>query len=397
MNHKDQHSTPPAPCSPDWAPARAYVSPAHLRHNVSTFRRATASSAVRICATVKADAYGHDVGIVAAALADQVDFFAVYTLSEAERLQRFAPAQPILVFQPISPATPRDAVSWAAANRIHCTICSPTSLDYVTASLRRCSDKLNVHLKVDTGMGRAGCPVAEAPGLLSGIRISPTLQLVGAYTHFATADEDDQSFTREQLGRFNDFLAQTDLAEDRTVIKHACNSAAALRVPQAHFDMIRPGIGLYGYLAEELHGKYDLLPALRLEAPLSQVKTVPAGTSCGYGRTFVAPEPTLIGIVPVGYADALPRTLSNRAVLRIGSHPTPVIGRVSMDQTIIDVTGIPDPHEGMTVTVIDDNPDSQCNAQSLSNSARTIPYEILTGIGSRVRRIASGLLADAGP
>ena len=375
----------------------AYISEGNIRRNVATFRGAVADG-VSVCAVVKAGAYGHGAGIVASAVAEEVDSLAVYTVEEAEEIHSCVGGKSILVFRPICGATAGEDIGLAAARGWHCTVCSVDGVRHIDSTLRRGSDKkerwvknppyrLKVHLKIDTGMGRSGCSVEEAGGLVGEIRGSAGLELVGVYTHFATADEEDLSFAREQLGRFKAVLAETGLAVDGTVIKHACNSAGALRLPEAHFDMIRPGIGLYGYICEELHGRFGLRPVMRVEAPLVLVKTVSAGWSCGYGRTFTAQRETMIGIVPVGYADGLPRALSNRAELRIGDKRAAIIGNVSMDQTIVDLSEVADPHEGMVVTVIDDDSGSFCNAQALATRAGTIPYEILTGVGARVRRV----------
>ncbi|MCK5270711.1 MAG: alanine racemase [Sedimentisphaerales bacterium] len=376
---------------------RAYISRDNLRHNAAVLK-SRCEAGTKLCVEVKADAYGHHAKLVVPCLVDLADMFAVASIEEAEEiyplLQNFRD-KPILVHRPLFAGMDVRQIELARTRGFHCTICSREGLRYAREGLRYAAEQLdgslpalNVHLQIDTGMGRLGCPDQDALMLLQLIEQDKNFCLRGVYTHFAAADEDDLSFTYEQLGLFQNFLADSGLDQHNDILKHTANTSATLRVPQAHFDMVRCGIGIYGY-RDFINGvaePVNLLPALRIEATLIQVKNLKAGHSCGYGRAFIAPRDMTIGIVSVGYNDGLLRSLSNRAVFRYGKLYLPIIGRVSMDLTIIDLSLVNNPAEGMKVIVIDDQPDSLCNAAALAKQADTIPNEILTSVGNRVKR-----------
>ena len=379
---------------------KAYISQSNLRHNAALIKKIIGSS-VALCAVVKANGYGHNAWDIVTTLnspqetdqpnvrRDYPSRFAVFTIEEAEQIYTLVAKKTILVISPLFSGLDAELIELAQARGFHCTVASAAALEYLETVLNPKADKLNIHLKLDTGMGRVGCLPEEGSLLLDKIQYSDRLQLAGAYTHFAAADETDPAFTEHQLTTFEKFLVRSGLKERDDVIKHAANTSAALKFPAARFDMVRCGIGLYGYtnIEGETSRQWDFKPVLRVEAPVIQVKMIAAGQSCGYGRTFYAQRDTTIGIVPVGYADGLFRQLSNRAGMRYGEVDLPIVGRISMDMTIIDLSNVPDPHEGMTVTVLDDQPDSHCNAQALAKLAGTIPYEILTALGNRVKRV----------
>jgi alanine racemase len=391
---------PPRLCDRTFKTVKAYVSQENLRHNAARIKKIIGPS-VALCAVVKANGYGHNARDIVTTLnepletsepnvrGDGASCFAVFTLEEAEQIHPLVATKTILVISPLFAGLDIELIELAQARGFHCTIASATALEYLETTLNPKADKLNVHLKIDSGMGRLGCRPDEAAMLLDTIRKSSRLQLAGVYTHFASADEADATFTEHQQTTFEKFLARNGLKERDDVIKHAANTAAALKFPAARFDMVRCGIGLYGYtnIEGESDPEWDFKPVLRVEAPLIQVKTIPAGQSCGYGRTFYAQRDTTVGIVPMGYADGLFRQLSNRACMRYNEIDLPIVGRVSMDMTILDLSKVPNPHEGMTITILDDKPDSPCNAQALAKLAGTIPYEILTALGNRVKRV----------
>jgi alanine racemase len=366
----------------------AYISRQALRHSAVVVKR-RCGSGVKLCAVVKADGYGHQAPLVVTSVGDLADYFAVATVGEAEAIYPQAMDKPILVMGPLFEGIEPELIQLAQSKGYQCTICSDEGLAYALERLEDAGSQLNVHLKVDTGMGRLGCRIEEGISLIREIKGNPKLHLRGIYTHLATADEEDLSFAHEQVKIFRNFLTKTGLDQDHSIIKHVCNTAGALRIPEGHFDMVRLGIGLYGYpnYPASPEEKPDLKPALRLEAPLILVKRLPAGQSCGYGRTFTAPQDMVIGIVAVGYEDGYFRNLSNRVQMRYGDQFVPVLGRVSMDYTIIDLTGIPQAAEGDIITVIDNQPESPCNAAGLAELSGTIPYEILTAIGNRVKRV----------
>lgn len=379
---------------------KAYISQENLRHNADLIKSIIGPS-VALCAVVKANGYGHSARDIVATLntpaespdpnvrRDYAYRFAVSTIEEAEQIQPFITRKNILVTSPLFSGLDAELIELAQARGFHCTVASMEAVEYLDSVLNPKGETLNLHLKLDTGMGRVGCLLNEGSLLLERIEHSQRMQLAGVYTHFAAADDTDTAFTEHQLCTFEKFLARNALKEREDVILHASNTSAALKYPAARFDMVRCGIGLYGYtnFAGEANRQWQFKPVLRVEAPVIQVKTIAAGQSCGYGRTFFAQRDTTVGIVPVGYADGLFRQLSNRACMRCGDINVPIIGRISMDMTILDLSNVPDPREGMTVTVLDDKPDSPCNAQALAKLAGTIPYEILTALGNRVKRV----------
>jgi len=365
----------------------AYISRSRLRHNIQTLRR-LCGDCVRLCAVVKADAYGHNARHVVQAVNDLVFAYAVSSIEEAEHIHPFALDRPILVTGPIYPGMDPSLIRLAQVRGFHATITTIAAFDYLTASLDKSRPPLPLPVKIDTGMGRLGASPDTASLLVNLLRNHSLLRFAGIYTHFAAADEPELDFTPLQFRRFRDVLQRLHLDHPGGPLRHACNTLATLRLPQAHLDMVRCGLGLYGYhgFDHSLPASIDLLPALRLEAPVIEIKTLSPGDTCGYGRIFRADRPTTIGIVPLGYADGLFRHLAPHAVMRCQNHLLPILGRISMDLTIIDLSPLPAPHEGMRVTVIDDDPHAPTNAAALARHARTIPYEILTALGPRIRR-----------
>jgi alanine racemase len=240
---------------------------------------------------------------------------------------------------------------------------------------------------VDTGMNRAGVGVEELDALLTKIRSRDSLRLGGLYTHFANSEDGENAFTIEQLAMF---LDKTDtIAEESRVLRHAANSGAVFLTPPTHLDMVRPGLSLYGI---DPLGRPSidraLQPALTWTAPLIGIRDVPRGQTIGYGQTWTADKDTRVGLVPIGYADGYLRSFSNRGVMLIHDCPAPVIGRVSMDLTTIDLSQVPMASIGDDVVVLDSDPLSACSVYRLAEWAETIPYEIITRIGPRVRRVA---------
>jgi alanine racemase len=344
---------------------------------------------VKFCAVVKANAYGHGIAEAVYILKNaDVDFFAVASVYEAYYIAQMAIKQPIFVLEPLHAGQDYEQILLCARNSFHCSIASLDAAQYVESALADTPYTMQLHLNVDTGMGRCGIDGASADKLLAFINDAKRLNLAGVYTHFATADEDDLSFAYEQLNVFNRFLERNRLGERKNIIVHAANSAATIKMPQAHFDMVRCGIALYGYFSRpQANPQVKLKPAMKLEAPIVLLKNMPAGASVSYGRSFRTARPTLVGLVPLGYADGYWRCFSNKAVMKVGQMFVPVIGRVCMDQLLIDVTDVPNIRTGQTVTILDNDQNSPCGAYALSDLADTIVYEIITCVHEHVDRI----------
>jgi alanine racemase len=250
----------------------------------------------------------------------------------------------------------------------------------------------SVQIMIDTGMTRAGVVLDDINRLLKRVQSHASLRLSGFYTHFACADDLNDSYTHEQMRRFRaatDGLVREIVKNGKPPLRHAANSAGLFFLPVSHMDMIRPGISLYG-IDPSGRPSVDrpLRPVMKWVAPLIGVRELKRGGTVGYGRTWTADRDARIGLVPVGYGDGYRRALSNRGVMLVAGRPAPVVGRVSMDLTTIDLTGIPDARIGDEVTILDDDALSPCSVYQLARLADTIPYEILCGIGQRVKRVA---------
>jgi alanine racemase len=379
---------------------RVLISRAALLHNARLVRRSV-SPRTRVCAIIKADAYGHGGSIVADTLYNfsdgsvgnsgpAVDALAVASIDEADALPDVGAA--VIVFRPVENTfvgRQRAKLELAIRSGWTLTVCSPAAADDVARVAQACERRAAVQVMVDTGMTRSGVCVDSLDELLLKIWSRPSLRLVGLCTHFSNAERTGDDFTAEQLGRFRrctDTIAST---ADANLTRHAANSAAIFRYRESHLDMVRPGIALYGidpFGAPSLDR--PLRPALRWVAPLVGIKTVRQGTGVGYGQTWLADRDTRIGLVPVGYADGYPRCYSNRAVVMVHGRPAPVVGRISMDLTTIDLGDVPAAGVGDEVTLLDPDPLSPASVYALARWGETIPYEVLCRIGPRVRRVA---------
>lgn len=351
-----------------------------IRHNVHAIRHRIGPDK-KIIAVVKADAYGHGLAQVAGTLMRAgVDAFAVATLSEALTLRQIGgPGWPILLFGVALPFELDKLVE----QHIVATISSldeARALDRVAATH---DTPTPIHIEVDTGMGRVGFWHEDFPRQLPDLLSLPHLQIAGIYTHFPSADE-NLAITRQELELF---LRLTDHLKPG-VSRHAANSAALLNLPESHLDMVRPGLALYGIAP-------TLRPALSFKSRVAFVKDVSAGRTISYGQTFVAPRPMKIATITAGYADGFSRQLSNSAQVLIAGQRCPVVGRVTMDQLMVDVTQVPAVQCGDEVVLIGRQGTEEITAIEMATWAGTIAWEVLCGItkSARVPRIYRGAVA----
>lgn len=360
----------------------AHVRLGAIAHNFRTLRRVAAPS--EVCAVVKANAYGHGVGPVARRLeAEGCGRFAVGTVEEALELRTEGIGAPILVLQGASAGQLSALLESRLTPVAPCLEC----LETLGAEARRRRSALPLHVKFDTGMGRLGLAPDEVGALVELLRRNPQLRLEGVATHLARAGE-SREVTGTQLRRFDeirDALRELGLSSG---LVHAANSAACLAEPAARYDFVRVGLALYGIAPEPglKASCADLRPALSWTSVVEHLRTVPAGTAVSYGGTFVASRPTRLAVVPVGYADGYRRALGNRAQALVRGCRVPVVGRVCMDITLLDVTDLAAATHGDPVTLIGREGAEQITAEEVSSWLDTIPYEILCGIGSRVPR-----------
>jgi alanine racemase len=347
------------------------------------------SENTRFCAVVKANAYGHGITEIVNILnKTDIDFFAVASIYEAMHIMDLCKKQSVLILEPLNSLTPPAHVFLCAKKGFHCVVSSLEAVEFVSDILSAGRSVLNLHVNIETGMGRNGVDPKYASKLIDLIDRNKNTNLAGVYTHFATADEEDLSYAYEQLDTFNEFLEQNGLKGRSDIIIHAANSAATIKMPESHFDMVRCGIAMYGYYSRPMKSPpVELVPVMKLQAPIVHFKKIGAGSPVSYGRSFITKRDTTVAIIPLGYADGYRRCFSNRARMKIGDSVVPVIGRVCMDQILIDVTDIPDVSIGQMVTIIDNDHDSPCGVYALAELADTICYEILICVHEHVSRI----------
>ncbi len=336
---------------------------------------------VKLMFVVKANAYGHDAVLcaLAAQKARAADWLGVSSVEEGVALRGAGVKLPILVLGSLYPF---ESVLAAAAHDLTPIVASLESARRVAEAAVRLRRTINIHIKVDTGMGRIGLRPDAALALVRELSALKGIRVQGLYTHMAKA-EDDRSYTERQLSAFRKVLKSLDKEGLRPPLVHAANSAAALRHPGARFDLVRPGLAAYG-----LYEGFS--PVLALKSKIVYIKTVPKGASISYGATWRAKRVSRIATLPIGYGDGYPRALSNKASVLIGGKRCPVVGRVTMDQVMIDVTGAPRARVGDDAVLIGRQDDAVISAAELARLCGTIPYETATAISSRVPRVGAG-------
>ncbi len=357
----------------------ATISASAVQHNVRVLRALIAPH-VKLCPVVKDDCYGHGMEVLYPILAELVDGFAVASPIEALWLREKGYRGFILCFLSAY-FDDFDVQDELVRQGITQTVMSRSALNAIQAAAERVGGKALVHLKVDTGMGRLGVLARQAPDMVSAIEEAAGVGLTGIYTHFATADEVDREPVFQQLELFRSIIPP-----DKDIVLHAANSAATIDLPETHFNMVRPGIAVYGcHASAQFSNKVELRPCMAVKAKLIAVKHVPEGSRCGYGLTHRHTRDAKVGVVPIGYGDGYFRNLSGRAVVGINGMSAPVCGRVSMDQMTVDVTDIPEVRVGDEVEIISSNPAAPNSVEQLALLADTIPYEITCHLGHNIR------------
>ena len=356
-----------------------------LNHNLDGIRRMLSGSS-RILLTVKADAYGHGAVQVADAASKLVDTFGVATLDEAIELKEAGIRNKILILSPILATEVPPVVS----ARLAVTISSREVAGELSRQALENGETIDVHVEVDTGMGRTGVSLEDAKEEIAFIASLPGVRLDGVYTHFPVSDS-DLEFTRRQIEEFNSIVAalRADSVEIPTV--HSANSAAIPSVPASHMDMVRPGLLAYGSLPGGADPGTDFKPVLTWKSRVARVRRMPEGKSVSYGRSFTTERDTVVGVIPVGYGHGYPYRLSGRGEMLIGGARVPVIGRVTMDMTMVDLTDLPEvPPLGEEVVLIGRQKgafgDSEISIHDLAAWSDTIDYDIICGLSKRVPR-----------
>jgi alanine racemase len=371
---------------------------AAIAHNVRELRRITSPSA-RLMAVVKANGYGHGaVPVAICALQNGADALGVARIEEGIRLREAGIGAPILIFGYCHPDSAEALIDYD----LTATVFSLQTATLLSGRATARGKFIRVHIKVDTGMGRIGLlpdalgigPSATTPpealcGEIAQIFRLPGLEVEGIYTHFACADTADGAYTRRQLKLFLDVTDRLVLRGIHIPIRHAANSGALIGYPETHLDMVRPGISLYGLYpsADVEKNRVSLQPAMTFKAGIIQLKAVPPGFKISYGATFEADKPTRIATVSAGYADGVNRLLSSRGQMLVRGKRAPVVGRVCMDLTLIDVGHVPDAEIGEEVVIFGRQDDATLHVDEIAAACGTINYEIVTGISERVPRV----------
>ncbi len=367
----------------DQRPTRAEIDLGAIAHNLNLLRKKI-SPLTKVLVAVKSNAYGH--GLIPVALflqAQRVDFLGIATVGEGWALRHQGIHLPLLLLSGIFP----EEIPQALNANLSFTIYDLIFAEILSKTAGKRRKRAKVHLKIDTGMGRLGFSPSSAVKLIEKISRLPCLEIEGLSTHFAEAEAQDLSFSRAQLEIFNGTIQSLRQKKILPPLIHCANSAALVNLPESHFNLIRPGLTVYGYSpAFDFVLNGELRPALALKSKIIFIKTVNVGESVSYGRTFVALKPTRVATLPVGYGDGYNRLLSNRGRVLIYGKYAPVIGRVCMDQTMVDVTNISQARVGSEAVLLGRQGQKSIRVEVVASLLNTIPYEVTCGIGERVRR-----------
>ena len=371
------------------------VSEAAISANAAALCRHLAPGA-SLMAVVKADGYGHGaVPVARAAAAGGASCFGVATLQEGVELRQAGIEHPVLVLGNLTqPEELRTCLHWQLMPTLSGMREALLCQNLASGSGRQ----LPVHLKLDTGMARLGAPWAEGPRLVEAIAGLESVPLAGVYSHLADADapgDGEDPLTRTQRQRFEEVLSALSQQGLDPGCRHLANSAGTLRSHALHYDLVRVGLALYGHRpAAHLGTELELQPAMRVRARVSLIREVPAGVGVSYGHRFITSRPSRLAVVGIGYADGVPRLLSNRLQVLFRGRPVPQVGAITMDQLVLDATDAPELEAGSIVTLLGDDGAARIDPQAWSEPCGTIPWEILCGFKHRLPRLAE---SAAGP
>jgi len=351
-----------------------------VSHNVAEIRKRIGNER-GLMAMVKADGYGHGaVEVSQAALRSGADSLGVALPEEGQQLREAGIKAPILVIGLIQPKEAYKVVKF----RLSQAVASVELLEALDGEAGKASTKVDVHVKVDTGMARIGIKPEDAVPFVRKVMGFKNLNLEGIFSHFPSADERDKTFSMGQLQLFEQVISNLRLAGIEMPKKHMANSAGVLDLPQSYYDMVRPGIMIYGlYPSTEVSRSIELRPAMTFKTKVSQVKVVPSGTPVGYGRTFVTRKKTTVATLPVGYGDGYNRLLSNRGEVLIKGRRVPIIGNVCMDMCMVDASNVEDVQPGDEVILFGEG----LPVEEIATKIGTIVNEVVAAVNKRVPRL----------
>lgn len=340
----------------------------------------------KIMAVIKADGYGHGAVPIAIVLDPLADSYAVAALEEGVELREAGITKPILILGNTPPEQYEDLFRYD----IMPAVFYYGMAEGISKEACRQGKQIKIHIKLDTGMGRIGFPPTE-PSLKELIKINGLKGIIieGCFTHFARADEENKDFTYEQINSYLDFLEKLKRAGIKIRQRHISNSAGIIDIPEANLDMVRSGISSYGIYPSACVDKKNLLlePAMSIRSRVSFVKEVEAGAGISYGSTYITEKTMRIATIPVGYGDGYKRALSSKGRILIKGKPAPILGRICMDQFMVDVTQIPNVKTGDLVTLLGRDKEECITVEELSQLSDSFPYEFVCDIGKRVPRV----------
>ncbi|PZD74598.1 Alanine racemase 1 [Acaryochloris thomasi RCC1774] len=354
-----------------------------LAHNARQLKKSLLPQ-TELMAVVKADGYGHGAATVARTVLEQgVTWLAVATILEGKELRQAGITAPILLLGAVQAPQEVDAIaSW----QLQPTLCSPKQALAVSQYAKQ---PTSVHINIDTGMSRLGPLWQQGAAFIEFVATLPNLQIASIYSHFATADDADSSFMETQQSRFQTLTQQIQTAGILQPKLHLANSAGTLSGPQYHYDLVRVGLALYGLYPEaKFRQEIHLQPVMQLKARVTQIKTLLAGTGVSYGHTYVTPQKMKVAVVGIGYADGVPRPLSNRITALIRGQRVQQIGSITMDQLMIDVSQVPNVGIGDVVTLLGQDGEAKIPVETWADLLGTISYEIVCGFKPRLPRVS---------
>jgi alanine racemase len=359
----------------------AEINLSNLQHNLNSIRRLI-STEVKILATVKANAYGHGIERISNFLSDKVDILGVASINEALTLKKQGIKTDILIMG----NTLSEGWPLVVDKDIIASITDLRTANAINENAQNKNKKARVHIKVDTGMGRLGFWHEDAPDKIEQINKLSNIEIEGIFTHLSSA-ESNENFTFRQLDRFNEVIKKIEGKNIKVSFYHAANSVATLCYKQSHFNLIRPGLILYGVYPDiHVDRLLDVKPVLSLKSKIAYVKNVESGRFISYGREYVTDKKSKIATIPIGYADGYTYLLTHKARVLIKGEFCPVVGRICMDQIMADVTHIKDVNVEDEVTLLGICGKNRISAEELAKLAGTIPYEVLCWISQRVKR-----------